>query len=83
MKSFSDGEVGGHAFYSHLYAAQAFYQAGDEVFAEYFPKASGHLLKLQKSDGSWEGDGVGSVFGTSIACVILQLPYKYLPIYQR
>ena len=83
LKSFEGGQIGGHAYYSHLYAAQAFYQAGDDVFAEYFPKATGFLLKLQKPDGSWEGDGIGAVFGTSVACIILQLPYKFLPIYQR
>jgi hypothetical protein len=26
---------------------------------------------------------VGTTYGTAIACVILQLPYAYLPIYQR
>ena len=29
------------------------------------------------------GDGVGTTYGTAIACIILQLPYGYLPIYQR
>ena len=34
-------------------------------------------------DGAWEGDGVGSVYGTSIGLTILQLPYALVPIYQR
>ena len=29
------------------------------------------------------GDYIGQTYGTSIALIILQLPYKYLPIYQR
>jgi len=29
------------------------------------------------------GDGIGNTYGTAIACTILQLPYKFLPIYQR
>ncbi len=74
---------GGHDFYTHLYAAQAFYQAGDKYWDKYFPTARDQLLKLQTADGSWQGDYIGHVYGTSIALIILQLPYKYLPIYQR
>jgi hypothetical protein len=73
----------GHGFYAHLYASQAFYQAGDEYWDDYFPRTRDSLLKRQGPDGSWDGDGVGTVFGTSVALTILQLPYKFLPIYQR
>jgi prenyltransferase beta subunit len=73
----------GHAYYTHLYASQAFYQAGDKYWDKYFPGARDQLIKMQSGDGSWAGDGIGQVYGTSIALVILQLPYKYLPIYQR
>ena len=79
--SFEKG--GGHSFYTNLYAAQAFYQAGDKYWDNYFPSARDQLIKMQAKDGSWPGDFVGPVYGTSIALVILQLPYKYLPIYQR
>lgn len=72
----------GHDFYTHLYASQAFYQAGDKYWNEYFPGARDQLLHMQQPDGSWQGD-VGQVYGSSIALIILQLPYKFLPIYQR
>lgn len=75
--------IGGHSYYSHLYASQAFYQAGDRYWDEYFPAAAKQLMKLQSADGSWMGDGIGPVFGTAAGVVILQLPYKLLPIYQR
>jgi hypothetical protein len=74
---------GGHAFYSHLYAAQGFYMAGDQYWDAYFPKTRDQLLAIQQPDGSWQGDGVGQVYGTAIATIILQLPYKYLPVFQR
>jgi len=75
---------GGHDYYCHLYAAQAFYMAGDEYWDEYFPSTRDQLLKQQdKQDGSWNGDGIGKTYGTAIALIILQLPYKYLPVYQR
>jgi hypothetical protein len=41
------------------------------------------LIKTQSADGSWQGDGVGTTYGTAIGLLILQLPYKYLPILQR
>ncbi|HWE39339.1 MAG TPA: prenyltransferase/squalene oxidase repeat-containing protein [Isosphaeraceae bacterium] len=74
---------GGHDFYTHLYASQAFYMAGDKYWDEYFPKARDQLLSMQQPDGSWNGDGIGQVYGTAIAAIILQLPFKYLPIFQR
>ena len=75
--------MSGHSFYGHYYAAQSFYQAGDDYWATYFPAIRDHLLSMQNRDGSWSGDGIGPVYGTALACTILQLPYKYLPIYQR
>ena len=81
--SFEKGGNYGHAYYTHLYAAQAFYQAGDKYWDDYFPGVRDQLITMQGPDGSWPGDGIGQTFGTSIALVILQLPYKYLPIYQR
>ena len=73
----------GHDFYMNLYAAQAFYQAGDKYWDEYFPPTRDELVKMQKADGSWNSDGIGPVFDTSVGLIILQLPYKFLPIYQR
>jgi hypothetical protein len=74
---------GGHAFYTHLYASQGFYMAGDEYWDAYFPKTRDQLIAMQAGDGSWNGDFIGPVYGTSIAAIILQLPFKYLPVFQR
>ena len=74
---------GGHAFYAHLYASQGFYMAGDQYWDAYFPKTRDQLIAMQAPDGSWNGDGIGQIYGTSIAVIILQLPYKYLPVFQR
>ena len=74
---------GGHEFYTHLYASQAFYQAGDRYWNDYFPGARDQLLGMQQADGSWNGDGIGPIYGTSISLIILHLPYKFLPVYQR
>ncbi|MDG3008273.1 prenyltransferase/squalene oxidase repeat-containing protein [Paludisphaera mucosa] len=74
---------GGHDYYAHLYASQGFYMAGDAYWDEYFPKTREQLIAQQQPDGSWNGDGIGQVFGTSVAAIILQLPFKFLPVFQR
>ncbi len=73
----------GHHFYTHLYWSQALYQRGGDDWVDYYAKMSKWLLKQQKKDGSWDGDGVGTVYGTAIALIVLQLPYALAPIYQR
>ncbi|MCG8404012.1 MAG: hypothetical protein MI923_02320 [Phycisphaerales bacterium] len=75
--------VWGHFFYAHLYLAQVMYLAGEKEWKLYYPKMRDYLLSTQNADGSWNGDSVGQVYGTSIALIILQLPYSNLPIMQR
>lgn len=73
----------GHYFYTHLYWAEALYSRGGKDWKEYYPKIRNCLLDMQSPDGSWNGDGVGTTYGTAIATLILQLPYGYLPICER
>lgn len=73
----------GHYFYAHLYMAQVMYLAGEEKWQQYFPQMRDILLGKQENDGSWDGDHVGTVYGTAVALIVLQLPYKNLPIMQR
>jgi hypothetical protein len=84
FKAHEGWQKGGfHDFYTHLYASQGFYMAGDEYWDNYFPGARDQLIAMQTGDGSWSGDGIGQIYGTAIAVIILQLPYKYLPVFQR
>jgi len=73
----------GHFFYAHLYLAQVLYLAGEKEWTPYYPIMRDQLVNMQSDDGSWTGDSVGRIYGTSLALTILQLPYNYLPIYQR
>lgn len=74
---------GGHWFYTQFYMAQGMYHRGGKEWDSYFPKLNKQLQQKQLPDGNWSGDGVGEVYGTAIACILLQLPYNYLPIMQR
>ncbi len=77
------GSQGGHDYYAHLYFAQALYISNDPFWDGYFAKRRDYLLTEQRTDGSWWGDGVGDVYGTALALIVLQLPYNQLPIMQR
>lgn len=78
-----NGSGNGHHYYAQLYLAQALYQKGGAEWKKYYADMSSWLLRQQARDGSWNGDGVGPVYGTSIALTILQLPHSFVPIYQR
>jgi hypothetical protein len=76
----------GHYFYTHLYLAQAYWQASvtePQLWDRYYPAIRDQLLRMQARDGSWQGDGVGNVYGTAIAVTVLTLPYERLPLYMR
>ncbi len=67
-------------FYGHYYACQAMYIAGGSAWESYYPLVREHLLRNQDSDGSWDVNQVGRTFGTAAACVILQVPLRFLPV---
>lgn len=73
----------GHYYYGHLYLAQAMYLSGEQAWQRYFPAMRDRLIEMQARDGSWPGDYVGPTYGTAVAALILELPYKHLPIMQR
>ncbi len=73
----------GHYFYTHLYYAQAKYQRGGREWMRYYRDITTRLAGSRSSDGSWMGDQVGTSYGTAIALIVLQLPYDYVPIFQR
>lgn len=71
-----------HYFYGHYYAVQAMYQAGNRYYDRWYPAIREELVARSLSDGSWP-DGICPEYGTAMACIILQMPNGYLPIFQR
>jgi prenyltransferase beta subunit len=72
----------GHYFYGHYYAAQAMYQAGGDYWKFWYPRVRDDLLRTQLSNGSWRSH-VGNTYGAAMGALVLQMPYDYLPIFQR
>jgi hypothetical protein len=71
-----------HYFYGHYYAVQAMYLAGGERWKTWWPAIREELLAKQNPDGSWS-DPQGDAYGTAMSLIVLQMPKRYLPIFQR
>lgn len=72
-----------HYFYGHYYAAQAMYLAGGEHWETWWPAVREELISTQQPDGSWQDRSVGQAYGTAMALIVLQMPKRYLPIFQK
>ena len=72
----------GHYQVAHFYATQASYQSGDSLYNYWYPRISEKLIEKQNADGSWTG-GHDPSYATAGAILILGIPYRYLPIYQK
>lgn len=80
-----DMEVTFDYFYGHYYAIQAFFQAGDaghSYWSQWYPFIRDQIVRGQQADGRWQ-DLVGPNYATAMATIILQIPYRFLPIFER
>lgn len=85
---YKDASVHHFWCYAQLYYSQMAWLSGDEYwepFFEYYIKTMYDDKYYNKKDGYWVGDSAltDRYFGTAIALIVLQIPYKYLPILQR
>jgi hypothetical protein len=71
-------------FYAHYYCSQAMFQAGGRYWKDYFGWIRATLLEHQKADGSWPTTRPENpIQTTAMALIILQLPYRFLPMLER
>ena len=87
----------GNAFsaYTTYYVAQALYQVGGEPWKRSYPLLRDRLISSQMHDGNPENDGgwrdsgdqiggkEGTLYETAVACFVLAIPNRYLPILQE
>jgi len=71
----------GHYFYGQYYAVQAMYLAGGKYWQQWFPQVRQELLRAQTPQG-WTSSH-GDTYATAMALLILQIPNRLLPIFQR
>lgn len=74
-------QSGGHYFYSNYYAIQAMWHAGGKHWDEWYPLIRNQLVGNQTASGSWRSSEAGEQFGAAMACIILQMPLNYLPVF--
>ncbi|MDX2146712.1 MAG: prenyltransferase/squalene oxidase repeat-containing protein [Planctomycetota bacterium] len=72
-----------HYYYGHYYGVQAMYLAGGAHWQTWWPAIREELIANQRPAGEWDDQSVGSAYGTSMALIILQMPKRYLPIFQK
>jgi hypothetical protein len=81
--------------YTLYYVAQALYQVGGEPWKKGYPRlrdavVAGQIQEPQNPtrDGAWQpmghvGGRPGELYQTSVACFVLAIPNRYLPILQE
>lgn len=67
-----------HYWYGHYYASVALYHHGGDVWKRYYPKICTKVLDDWAESGHYR-----EVLDTSWAILVIGVPYRYLPIYQR
>jgi hypothetical protein len=82
-----------YPIYTHLYTSQAMNFQGGKMWNTYYNGIRSFLLKNQikvgRRKGYWNrmyhghsSNPPDKVYATAVACLILQMPYKYLPVLQ-
>lgn len=70
--------------YARFYAAQAYYQYKNRSrFDRWYPKLVQQFRREQRVDGSFPNDNYGTIYATAMNTLTLQIPFGYLPIFQR
>jgi len=69
----------GHYSYSQYYAIQVMHRTGEETFSKWYPKIRNALLKKMNGKGAISG---GS-YSTAMGLIVLGMPRRFVPAYQR
>ena len=72
-----------HYYYGQYYAAQAMYLAGGNWWRSWWPAVRENILRRQSNNGGWLDHHIGGSYSTAMALIVLQVPKRYLPIFQR
>ena len=70
-------------YYGHYYAVQAMWHAGGERWFRWYPAVRDELVRRQQPSGAWPDANICPEYGAAMACLVLQMPNNYLPIFQR
>jgi len=72
-----------HYYYGHYYAVQAMYLAGGASWEKWWPAIRDELVDSQAANGAWPDHYANGAYATAMSLIILQMPKRYLPIFQK
>ena len=72
-----------HFHYGAYYTAQTMYLAGGAWWREWWPQARDGFIATQERDGLWVDHQNGPAYATAMSLIVMQMPNRYLPIFQR
>ncbi|HSG73307.1 MAG TPA: prenyltransferase/squalene oxidase repeat-containing protein [Planctomycetaceae bacterium] len=73
-----------HYYYGHYYAVQAMWHVGGEDWAAWYEAIRDQVLSAQhKLTGGWQDRTICPEYSSAMACLILETPYGFLPIFQK
>ena len=72
-----------HYLYGHYYAVQVMWHCAGDDWPLWYQSVSQELLSLQRGNGLWQDNTICPEYATAMACLILQMPFNFLPIFQR
>jgi prenyltransferase beta subunit len=72
-------------YYAHYYAVQAMWHAQllkPSYWNNWYPLIRDELIDDKRNrDGTWPDRRVGPEFATAMSCIILQMPFNYVPVF--
>lgn len=77
----ANGQFSSYFYYGQYYAVQAMWHSGGKNWDNWYKGIREVLLARQDSDGAFQDQEVCPEFGTAMACIILQMPNNFVPIF--
>lgn len=56
--------------------------AGGDYWSTWWPAIRDELVESQAANGLWDAP-YGEAYGSAMALIVLQMPKRYLPIFQK
>ncbi len=73
-----------HYYYGNYYTTQAMFLAGGEHWETWWESCVDDVISHQdRPTGGWLDHHAGGPYATAMALIVLQIPKRYLPIFQR
>lgn len=72
-----------HYFYGHYYAVQVMWHSNEDGWPLWYNSVKDEIVKMQHEQGGWREQTICPEYATAMACLILEMPYNFLPIFQN